>query len=184
MEEKIILAVLDEMKIHSVRFMMEDLTRRLHISKSSLYKYFSSKGLLIHAIINFFMNEFHKEADEVREENFSAEEKVRKFIRAYTKVFRYFEHGIYNDLQNSYPKEWKRWEDFRKQKIKKLLTFMQDGIDAGNFRPINLKIFQFCLLSMSERLTDNNFLNENDLTFSRAVEDFSEILLNGFLIKK
>lgn len=184
MEEQIILAALEEMKIHSVRFTMEDLTRRMKVSKTSLYKVFSSKGLLIHAIINFLMAEFHREVDEVREENLSPEEKIRRAIKSYTKVFRYFEYGIYNDLQNSYPKEWKRWEDFRKQKIKKLLQNMQTEIDAGNFRPINLAVFQRCLLVMSESLADTKFLTENDLTFSQAIENFSEILLNGFLIKK
>ena len=184
MEEQIILAALEEMKIHSVRFTMEDLTRRLHVSKSSLYKYFSSKGLLIHAIINFLMEEFHKEIDEVREENFSHEEKFRKYIFAYTKVFRYFEHGIYNDLQNSYPKEWKRWEDFRKQKIKKLLAFIQDGIDKKIFRQIDLVIFQQCFVVMLDKLSDQNFLTENDLSYSLAVENFSEMILYGLLTKK
>ena len=184
MEEQIISAALEEMKIHSVRFTMEDLTRRLHVSKTSLYKYFTSKGLLIHAIINFLMNEFHKEIDEVRDKNLSHEEKFKKYFHAYTKIFRYFEHGVYNDLQNSYPKEWKRWEDFRKQKIKQLLNFIQDGIDKKIFRQIDLIIFQQCLVVMTEKLNDQNFLNENDLTYSRAVEKFSEILLYGFLTKK
>ncbi|MBR6889197.1 MAG: TetR family transcriptional regulator [Selenomonadaceae bacterium] len=47
MKNKIIAAALKEMEIHSLRFTMEDLTRRLHIGRNSLYKVVSSKDALI-----------------------------------------------------------------------------------------------------------------------------------------
>lgn len=184
MEEQVISAALAEMKIHSVRFTMEDLTRRLRISKTSLYKIVASKELLIHAIINHLMAEFQHETDEVRGESLLLEEKMRRFIRAYAKIFRYFEHGVYNDLQNLYPSEWARWDDFRRQRIENFLSLMREGIEQGNFRPINLPVLQRCLLVMSESLADVNFLNENDLTYSQAVENFSDLLFNGFLQEK
>ena len=43
MKNKIIAAALTEMEIHSLRFTMEDLTRRLRIGRNSLYKIVSSK---------------------------------------------------------------------------------------------------------------------------------------------
>ena len=183
MEEKVIIATLEEMKIHSVRFTMEDLTRRLRISKSSLYKIVASKEQLIHAAIDYLMAEFQRESDAVRGENFPLEEKMRHFIRAYTRAFRYFEHGIYSDLKTLYPKEWERWEEFRLQKIENLLTLLKFGINDGVFRPVNTAVLQRCLLLMSESLTDENFLTENNLTYSQAIESMCDLIFNGFLEK-
>ena len=47
MNEKVILAAIEEMKIHALRFTMEDLTKRLHMSKTSLYKIVNTKENLI-----------------------------------------------------------------------------------------------------------------------------------------
>lgn len=183
MEEKVITAALEEMKIHSVRFTMEDLTRRLRISKTSLYKMVTSKEQLIHAAIDYLMAEFHNEVAEVRGEDFPLSEKLLRFVRAYTNAFRYFEHGIYSDLKLLYPKEWERWEEFRLQKISNLLTLMQFGIDDGAFRPINLAIFQRFLVVMSESYTDEKFLAENNLTYAQAIENMCDLIFNGFLKK-
>lgn len=181
MEEKIIRAALEEMKIHSVRFTMEDLTRRLRMSKTSLYKIVTSKEQLIHAAIDFLMAEFQREVEEVRGEQFPLEEKLLRFVRAYTNAFRHFEHGIYSDLKNFYPKEWERWEEFRLQKISNLMTMMQFGIDDGVFRPINLAVFQHFLLVMSESFTDEKFLKENNLTYADAIENMCDLIFHGFL---
>ncbi|MBQ6131972.1 MAG: TetR family transcriptional regulator, partial [Selenomonadaceae bacterium] len=53
MKNKIIAAALKEMEIHSLRFTMEDLTRRLHIGRNSLYKVVSSKDALIKSVIDY-----------------------------------------------------------------------------------------------------------------------------------
>ncbi len=181
--DEVIKAALAEMEIRSVRFTMEDLTRRLRMSKTSLYKIVTSKEQLIHAIIDYLMSEFQREVNEVRGENFPLAEKLRRFIRAYTKAFRYFERGTYSDLKNFYPQEWARWEEFRRQRIDNLMTMLQFGIDDGVLRPINLQILQRCLLVMSESLTDTKFLAENNLTYSQAVEDMCDWMFNGFLQK-
>ena len=181
--DEVIKAALAEMEIRSVRFTMEDLTRRLRMSKTSLYKIVTSKEQLIHAIIDYLMAEFQREVSEVRGENFPLEEKLRRFIRAYTKAFRYFEHGTYSDLKNFYPQEWERWEKFRLQRIETLMTMMKFGIDDGVFSPINLQVLQRCLLVMSESLTDTKFLAENKLTYAQAVENMCDWMFNGFLLK-
>ena len=153
------------------------------MSKTSLYKIVNSKEQLIRAIIDHLMKNFQREVDEVRGENFPLETKLRRFIRSYTRAFRYFEHGNYSDLKNFYPQEWARWEEFRQQKISNLMTLMQFGIDEGAFRPINLAVLQRCLLVMSEALTNVKFLEENNLTYAQAVESMSDWLINGFLRK-
>lgn len=58
MKQKIINAALTEMEIHSVRFTMEDLTRRLRIGRNSLYKIVSSKDALIKSVIEYKTTHF------------------------------------------------------------------------------------------------------------------------------
>lgn len=47
MDEQLIAAAKEEMRLHSVKFTMDDIARKLHISKSTLYQKASSKAVLI-----------------------------------------------------------------------------------------------------------------------------------------
>ena len=65
MKNKIIAAALKEMEIHSLRFTMEDLTRRLHIGKNSLYKIVSSKDALIKSVIEYKTTHFAETEEKI-----------------------------------------------------------------------------------------------------------------------
>ena len=180
MEEKIILAALAEMKLHSFRFTMGDLARRMHVSKSTIYKVVSSKEELVHKVIDYLMAVFEQEKSRSQDTS-SLEAKLRDFIRAYTHAFRYFEHGIYSDLQMNYPQEWERWEKFRQERVAIFVKLLEDGIAQGVFRPVNVAVMQRSLLVLSDSFADNDFLNENNMTYSQAIESISDWLFKGIL---
>lgn len=183
MEEKIISAALEEMKVHGFRFTMDDLTRRLHMSKTFLYKQIESKEKLVAKILDYLMAKFEREEKLISESELPLPEKLIYFVRAYAKTFQFLDHGIYNDLQSSYPQEWRRWENFRRQKVEVFLRRIRQGIDKGIFRPINLSVVERFLFVMSSSLSEPSFLRENDLTYAQAVESLSDWMFNG-IVKK
>ena len=181
MEEKIVLAALAEMKVHSFRFTMEDLARRMHVSKSTLYKAVSSKEELVHKVIDYLMAAFEEERAKSWDAA-SPEARLREFIRAYTCAFRYFEHGIYGDLQMHFPQEWERWEKFRQEKVAGFVKLLEEGIAQGVFRPVNTAVVQRALLVLSSSFADNDFLSDNNLTYSQAIESVSDWIFKGILV--
>ena len=183
MEEKIILAALEEMKVHGFRFTMDDLTRRLHMSKTFLYKQIESKEKLVAGILNYLMAKFEREEKLISESELPLTEKLSYFVRAYAKAFQFLDHGIYNDLESSYPQEWLRWENFRRQKVETFLRRIRMGIDKGIFRPINLAVVERFLMVMSSSLAEASFLRENDLTYAQAIESLSDLMFSG-IVKK
>ena len=181
MDQKVILAALEEMKIHALRFTMEDLTKRLHMSKTSLYKIVDTKEKLIHEIANYLMQSFEEEEKFIRAETKSAQEKVTKFLDEYTRMFNFLDNGAYDDLKNLYPNEWQLCENFRRQKLKTLLQIINEGMETGEFRKINSVVLQHCLLLMSSILADTKFLSENDLTYSQAINSMRDLVFHGLL---
>ena len=181
MEEKVIMATLEEMKNHSFRFTMDDLTKRLHMSKTSLYKIVNTKENLIHEVITYLMDTFEAEERKIQNEESSARVKVSRFVDEYTKMFNFLGSSAYNDLQLTYHFEWARCEKFRRQKIDALLDIIHDGMKQGEFRQINSAVLQHCLLLMSSILSNIEFLNENDLTYSQAIEIMHDLIFYGLL---
>lgn len=179
MDEKIIVAALEELKVHSFRFTMEDLARRLHVSKSSIYKVVGSKEELVHRILNYIMAVFEREIEKTA--GLAVDKRLDSFITGYTKAFQYFEHGVYHDLQMSYPQEWERWENFRQTQVENFMALLTEGGEQGVFRPLNKAVVQRCLLVMSSNLADTEFLRKNDLTYSKAVGAMRDWMFYGLL---
>ena len=86
MEQRLIDATLEEMKLHSLKFTMDDLTRRLHISKTSLYKMTKSKEQLIAAIIDYIIAEFKTKEAIILQTKQSIPEKILAIVKIYTDI--------------------------------------------------------------------------------------------------
>ena len=87
MKERIIEAAMEEMQIHSLRFTMEDITRRLHIGRNSLYKIVPSKEALILNMIEYKIAEFKSKEAEILSEEKNVDDKLLKLMGLYTDTF-------------------------------------------------------------------------------------------------
>lgn len=181
MEEKVIFAAIEEMHVHSLRFTMDDLTKRLHMSKTSLYKIVGTKDNLIHEIINYLMTSFEAEEKKIKSEKIFTREKVSRFVDGYTRAFKMLGNGTYNDLQLNYHSEWLRCEKFRREKIDVLVDLINFGMKSGEFRQVNSAVLQHCLILMSSILADTEFLNENNLTYPQAIDIMRDLVFHGLL---
>ena len=60
MKERIMAATMEEVNIHGLKFTMNDLAKRLKISKRSLYENFPSKQDLIDSILTILLSNLEK----------------------------------------------------------------------------------------------------------------------------
>ncbi len=181
-EEKVILAALEEIKIHSLKFTMEDMTRRLHMSKTSLYKKVASKDALIADIVTYMIERFNREEQKRITPDMSIDEKNVALIQLYTDTVMPFNNAVFRDLQYLYEDQWQRWRTFQQEKIDELMAILQAGIDAGVYRPVNIGIMRYTLEHTVSALGDASFLNDNGLTYSEAIQGLRDIIFYG--IKK
>lgn len=181
-EEKVILAALEEIKLHSLKFTMDDITRRLHISKTSLYKKVVSKDALIADIMTYVIDRFNQRQKACITDDMTIDEKNIALIQLYMNTVTPFNNAVFQDLQMLYEAQWERWCAFQRGKIEELIDIFQEGIRAGIYRPINTAIMRYTLEHIVGDLADPEFLNEHNLTYSEAIQGLSDIILHG--IKK
>ncbi|MCR5758231.1 MAG: TetR/AcrR family transcriptional regulator [Selenomonas sp.] len=181
-ETKVLDAAWEEAKIRSLRFTMSDVTRRLRMSKSSLYKLVPSKDELIHDMLSLAIERFNQEEKQLLSGDLSTREQINRFIKAYLSMMKpMMTAGFLEDLQLSYPEEYKRWEDFYAEKVAHCIDILRSGVEKGILRPFNLAVVQQCLYTSATALTDSSFLKRNNLTYEKAITDLEEILFCGLL---
>lgn len=179
MERRLLDATLEEIKIHSLKFTMDDLTRRLHISKTSLYKMTPSKEKLIAAIIEHIISDFKQQERAILHSSQAIPEKILAIIKMYTDIFDSFSKNICNDLQIMYPEQSQRWQDFQTEIIDDVMNLTKEAIDKGIYREINIPVLRQCLVTAIPSLSDSEFLRKNNLTYTEAIKAVSDIIIFG-----
>lgn len=179
MEQRLLEATLEEIKIHSLKFTMDDLTRRMHISKTSLYKMTSSKEKLISDIIDYIITDFKQQEKQILSSAKSIPEKILDIVKVYTDIFDSFGKNICNDLKIMYNNLWQRWMAFQEATIDEVMALAKEAIDLGIYRPINIAVLRQCLVCAIPSLSDTEFLRQNNLTYSEAISAVSDIIIYG-----
>lgn len=181
-EERVILAALEEIKIHSLKFTMEDITRRLHMSKTSLYKKVVSKDALIADIVTYMIERFNEQERTTLTPEMAIDEKNMRLIELYTNMVTPFNNAVFSDLHVLYEDQWRRWQAFQQEKIDELMALFQEGVRLGVYRSVNMAVMQYMLEHAVTALADPTFLNTHNLKYSEAIQGLSDIILYG--IKK
>lgn len=179
---RIIMAAAEEINFRGFKFTMSDLTKRLSISKSSLYEYFSSKHELITIIIDKAQEDIQAQDDKIYSNSeLSIIEKFQALVIVTPKLFGPISDQIYYDLRNNYPDEWHKVIAFRQERMDRLITMIVQGMEASILRPINYKVLRQLIIGAMNDLFDYQFLAENNMTYHDAIDALSNLIVYGMM---
>lgn len=182
MRERIITATIEEVNSRGFRFTMSDLAKRLSISKSSLYEYFSSKDELVTTILDMILKDLRERQAEIYKSGLSLTEKLQAVLTVTSHTFEPFHNRVYDDLRLAYPEQWKKVAAFRQESMECLTELLMQGMAAASIRHVNLGIIQHILKSTD--FSNYYFLKEINMTYPNAVAAFLDIMLYGMVTEK
>ncbi|TCL38038.1 TetR family transcriptional regulator [Anaerospora hongkongensis] len=184
MRNRIILATVEEINLRGFKFTMSDLTKRLSISKSSLYEHFSSKDELIATILDMVLQDLREQEEKLYNSDLPVVEKLKAALLISPKAFEPFHDRVYDDLRLTYPEEWKKVIQFRQERMNRLSDLLSQGMDAAIIRPVNIKIVQQMIISTMNDLNSYRFLSENNMTYPDAMSAMLDVIIQGISVRK
>ncbi|ANU17994.1 TetR family transcriptional regulator [Planococcus maritimus] len=181
MKNRIIQAFIEETRNNGIKFTMDDLAKRLGISKRTLYENFSSKLEILETIIDQAFSEYNSRAQAIREdEALDLQEKIHQLIVLIPTHNDFFDLRVLEQLRRYYPEQWQRvdremnqWDD-----LKQLL---EEGMDNGLIKRQNIDLLMKMILNVVNISLDQQFFSEQSISIKEAVETMSELLLDGFV---
>lgn len=184
MKARIIQAFIEETRYNGIKFTMDELAKRLGISKRTLYENFSSKVDILDAIIDSTLNEFDYQTRQIIDNtDWTLAEKIKKTIAVLPKYNEFYDLRILEQLKRSYPEQWERvnrefnqWDD-----IKELL---EEGIRTGIVKDINIDLLIRVIIETSNITLDKHFFLVHSIAVTESVETIVDVLLTGILTEK
>ncbi len=185
MEERILLAVAEEMNIRGTKFTVDGVAARLGVSKKTIYQYFSSKDMLIESVVDMVLEELRAQGEAIlQDRSLPFAEKLSAYLLTEPKKVGKTSNLVMSDIKKYRPNEWARIEEFRRQCAKRVAELLEEGIASGHVRPLNTQLAATMLLGAVGAFLQVDFLSKNHVPFSDALEALTKIFMFGVMKEK
>ncbi|URJ43877.1 TetR/AcrR family transcriptional regulator [Paenibacillus polymyxa] len=183
MQERILEAFVEEVHENGLKFTMDDLAKRLAISKRTLYENFSSKTLILETLIERTNDDMIRKTEQIIENNeLSLLDKIKQSIRVMPLYYKFYDLRILDQMKKYYPEQWKRvhadlndWSPIR--------TLIQEGIREGIIVNKNEALIMKLIIESVNLTLDQRFFLDNSVTVEEATYSIVDILLFGLVEK-
>lgn len=160
---------------------MRDLAGEVGMEAASMYNHIKSKDEILEHLCFHVSNTYIAQLAEVERMPGSNGDKLKELLRRHINLM--LEDGAAVSVANN---DWKyltdsklqQFKDARKQYEKGFAALIENGIAAGEFRPVNASVALFTILS-AVRWVELWYRPGRGVTAQELEEDIMTILLNG-----
>lgn len=183
MEEKIILVLMELLRTQGLKFTMDDLVAKLHISKTTLYKHFRSKDKLLEGMMDYILLKMDEaERKVLSSPKATLEEKLMATACMYTQDYGIFQNQVYQYLYQM-PSINKKLVAYNRQRFEHFNALLDEGEKQGLVRSsVDRDVFFQMLLLTHRGMLNPKTLGIVNLTYGPAIDACLKILLHGILI--
>lgn len=180
MQERILQCAIQEIESRGVRFTMSDLARRAGVSTKTLYATFPSKEDIITRIIQESIEELRTSEDRIlHSTEIDLAEKMRQLLVLLPTSFTGTHLRVWSELKRYYPDQWELIEQFYQQEWEHVRIIMEQGVQEGVFRRIQLPILIQMYTGCIDQLVDQHMRHKSNMTIDEALDAMIDILLGG-----
>lgn len=181
MEQRILSAAIEELGARGIRFTLDDVARRVGISKKTIYQYYASKDELFAKMVEATMADIERQECAIMERDLSFGERLRALITIEPQLTSKVSDHVKEDFRRFRPREWERMDEFYRKRIAALSEMLEQGMRNGDVRPLNSKIAARMLYGGIMEFCQYGSLKENNLTFMDALRAVTDVFLYGIL---
>lgn len=184
MYEEIVRASLEELNEAGIKFTMDDLARRLRVSKRTIYETIPSKELLISDIIDMVFEDIKKQENEIAgNPDLDIVDKIRQVVCIMPMNVSPISYNRIYEIKKYYPDLYKKIDDHLSNGWETTLGLFMQGIKEKRIRNVNISIIRQLLLGAFRTLFDDEYLISNKITYEEALKSMIDIIMNGIVEK-
>lgn len=180
MEEKILLAAIEEFQGKGLKFTMDDIAKNLGMSKKTLYTVFDSKETMLLALADYCFADIKKSEKKIVEDtSLSIIEKIERILVVLPD--RYQNIGLSNlyMLQEKYPNIYKKVERYLQTDWDATIALLEQGIQEGAIRTISIPVVKIMVESTIAHFFQEDVLKESNLSYEEGLAEMLHIIMEG-----
>jgi AcrR family transcriptional regulator len=165
---------------------LDDISRRMHRTKTFFYHYFESKDDLLRALIEVESGEFQGELRSATEAEGSANLKLRAYVHARFDIFHRI-GALYWASQERYLEQYGFIENARKNfdqfEIGFVAKILSEGVDKGEFRIRDPELVSRVLI-VALKGFESEWITATTADFEKTIDAVLSIFFDGIAAKR
>lgn len=178
--DRILAATLAEINLHGVDFHMDNLAKRLRISKRTLYEHFSSKQEIIEeTMLSFAGKVYTYHCQVANDSTLSTEEKLKAYFAISNDNLDMLSVRKVNELIRKMPAICQRIREKTDEDWKILEQLLEEAQQSKEFKPFDTLLVLHVLRSAANDIVEYVSEADCDCSFSEYMTNCINILLYG-----
>jgi AcrR family transcriptional regulator len=171
---------------------MQEIAEEAGVAKGTIYLYFRDRDELVEKTFENAITQLHDKIDEAMNAEASFEEKLRKMLAAKMRFFQENREFFRLYMSLRYPEGSPQQQRRQKShcqpryasRVNQFATLLQQGMDAGELRPMNARRLAIFLIEGSNAVTIERVMEEAPPPEQDDVDLIASALLEGIAIRK
>jgi len=164
------------------RFNMDDLSRRLRMSKKTVYESFSSKDELFAIALNHRAAKILRRAQEILDLDEDAMTKLYLMSKHVVDEVSHIKPSLVKEVETYFPDVFDVYGDFYQKIVNTLIRIIEQGERSGEFRSdVNPVVLAYMVQGIVEFSSNPYLLVESGLSLEEVYTAFMKILMEGII---
>lgn len=181
-KEKILEATIKVFNRKGLKFTMDDIASELSMSKKTIYTVFRDKESMFFAMVDYCFDKIKESESEIlSDDSLSTVEKIRGVLAVLPSGYKGVDFRQLYTLKDKYPNTYSRVEERLETGWEKTIALINQGIEEGSIRPVNVNLLKSMLEATIEQFFQRDILIRNQISYAEALEEVVNILVDGIV---
>lgn len=180
----IIEATLDEFNEKSLKFTMEDVAKRLQISKKTIYIVFPDKETLFLETVDYCFRAIKESERKILEEpGMEIVDRIKAILIVIPDRYKNIDWRQIYVMKDKFPAIYEKIEKRIETEWDSTIELLKAGIKLGKLKSISIPVFKIMVERSIEGFISSRVLIDNDISYEKALNDMIDILMEGIEAK-
>ena len=181
-KEKILEATIKVFNRKGLKFTMDDIASELSMSQKTIYAVFRDKESMFFAMVDYCFDKIKESESEIlSDDSLSTVEKIRGVLAVLPSGYKDVDFRQLYTLKDKYPNTYSRVEERLETGWEKTIALINQGIEEGSIRPVNVNLLKSMLEATIEQFFQRDILIRNQISYAEALEEVVNILVDGIV---
>lgn len=180
--EKILIATVEEFHEKGLKFTMDDIARRLGMSKKTIYVVFRDKEDLFMNMVDYFFGQVKIEEENIlKDDSLTTIEKLTAVLGVMPEKYQNIDFGKLYSLKEKYPSIYMCVQEHLETGWESTIELIEQGMKEGVIRPVRIPVFKTMMEATLEQFFQRDILVQKNISYQDALKEVVDILIQGIV---